>query len=97
MQTPALLILGAIALGLLARIFVRRDSRRADPIRLTTQLITNVGVAVLFGWAAVELAQDHDALHLAIAGLLGLLAVGQILIAALLIWGFLRFSSEERD
>ncbi len=94
-QTLALVLLVAIVLGVLARVLVRRDSRLADPVRLTSQLITHIGVAVLFGWTAVRLAHDDDALHLVIAGVLGLLAVGLVLIAALLVWGFFRFSSGE--
>ena len=55
-----------------------------------SRVVTNLGVAVIFGWVAVELAGDAGGLWLIPATILALLAVGEVLIAALFVWGFVR-------
>jgi hypothetical protein len=54
------------------RSFTGFDSRFAEPVRLASHVFIQLGVAVIFGWVAVVFAQDHDALHLALAVLFGL-------------------------
>jgi hypothetical protein len=89
-KTLALFILGAMVLGLLARVLVPRGSRFAEPTRLVSRLITNIGVAVILGWIAVGLAREGGGVWLVPAAILALLAVGEVLIAALFVWGFFR-------
>ena len=96
MKTLALLILGAIVLGLLSRRVVRGDSRLAGAIRLATRLVTNLGVALIAGWTGVQAAQQDEPLLLALAGLCGLVTVGAIFISGLFVWDFLRISYDER-
>jgi hypothetical protein len=94
--TLALVLLGgAIVLGLLlARTLSWRDSRFAEPERLTSSVLARIVTATIFGLIAVRLAHDHDALHLALAGVLALFAIATVLIAALLVWGYFCFSRD---
>ena len=91
MRILALVILGVL-LGrwLLVPILRRLYPRFAEPVRLASHVLVQLGVAAILGWVAVVLAQDHDALHLALAGFLGLGAAALILIQALVVWGYFR-------
>jgi hypothetical protein len=67
-------------------ILARLDSRFAEPTRLASHVFIQLGVAVIFGWVAVVLAQDNDALHLALAVVCGLLAASIVVIQAFVVW-----------
>jgi hypothetical protein len=88
--TVLLVILVAVALGLLlAAVLTPRGSRWASPLRFASHRVAQITAAVLIGWVAVVLAQDH----LVLGVLLGLLSAGMLLIQAFLVWGFFHFSS----
>jgi hypothetical protein len=88
----ALVIAGAIVVRwVLVPILRRLDSRFAEPVRVASQVVIQLGVAVILGCVAVVLAQDDDALHLALAVLLGLLAALQVLVQAFVVWAYFRF------
>ena len=95
MRTLAFVIAGGIVVRLmLVPILHQLDSRFAEPVRLASQVFIQLGVAVIFGWVAVVFAEDHDALHLALAVMFGLGAVMLVALQAFLVWAYFRVPPE---
>jgi hypothetical protein len=62
-------------------------------VRLASHVFIQLGVAEIFGWAAVVLARDRDALDLALAVLFGLGVAVLVALQASLVWAYFRVPS----
>jgi hypothetical protein len=60
-------------------------------------VFTQTVVAVLFGSIAVRLAQSDDALRLALAGLVGLLALASAALGGFYVWAWLKFGLSDEE
>jgi hypothetical protein len=90
MRTVAVVVGAVVLLGLsLGWLLDRRagGSTLAERLRFTSHCLLRAYVAVIFGGSAVLLAHHPDALHLALATLLGLLAIWSVFMAGVFAWG----------
>ena len=91
MRTAAIVLGVVVVLALVtARLLTRRGrgSAFADRLVFASHVLLRGYVAVVGGWSAVRLARHHDALHLGLATLFGILALWSIVMASVFAWGY---------
>jgi hypothetical protein len=79
--------LGVVIVGLLLGRIVRpRAPRLADVFHFGASGLVRALAAVAFAWAAVLMLEDRDALHIALAVLFSVLALGVAATAVLMLY-----------
>src|SRR6266496_3978044 len=90
MRTSAIVVGAVVVVGLVVGWLLDRRGRGspfADRLRFMSHFLLRAYVAAILGWSAVLLARHHDALHLGLATLLGLLMLWSIFMAGVFAWG----------
>jgi hypothetical protein len=90
-------LIGIVGGRMAAWLLKRWQPRFADALRLCVMVFTQTVVAVLFGSIAVRLAQGDDALRLALAGLVGLLALTSAALGGFYVWAGLKFGLSDEE
>jgi protein-S-isoprenylcysteine O-methyltransferase Ste14 len=83
-------LVGIVGGRLAAWLVKRRRPQLADALRLSTMIFTQAVVAVILGSTAIQLAREDNSLRLALAALVGLLALGAAALGGLYAWAWLR-------
>jgi hypothetical protein len=86
-------LIGIVGGRIAAWLLKRWRPRLADAIRAGTMVFTQGVVAVICGAIAVRLAQDDDPVRLALAGLVGLLALASAGFGCFYAWAWLKYGA----
>ena len=100
MRTVAVVVLAVALLGVsLGWLLDRRGegSKLADRLRFTSHFLLRAYVAVILGLSTVVVARRHDAVHFALATILGLLMIWSIFMAGIFAWGLWKLPPSDTE
>src|SRR6266511_95526 len=100
MRTSAIVVGAVVGVGLVVGWLLDRRGRGspfADRLRFMSHFLLRAYVAAILGWSPVLWARHHDALHLGLATLLGLLMLWSIFMAGVFAWGAWQLPSSDPE